>query len=333
MHCRAFKLVVTLVLMVGGVLIVTEIQAQQAAQELPTTETAPTPKPVKEDEPAEFDTGYYEPAALWPGPDGFIYGGSTCSYNWLDISATGTPIALGDDDHAGPFDIGFGFPFYGATFNQFYVSSNGFISFDPLTSSYLSNHCPLPNSYSPDNIVALMWDDLDPGDTEDMLYYESFAACPVGDGRCLVVLYDDFCHYPGGAGCDRAGTFEAILYQDGKVLIQFQDAGDELGSLSTTGIEGSNAEAGFGLVYACNSPVLSSDLCMQFRRLEMPNLRTSAKSAPAVAVSGTLMTYTISVSNTGLAAATQASFIDPIPANTTFAYTVSPPSLVYNEVE
>jgi subtilisin family serine protease len=39
------------------------------------------------------------------------------------------------------------------------------------------------------------------------------------------------------------------------------------------------------------------------------------------------------VSNTGLAAATQASFIDPIPANTTFAYTVSPPSLVYNEVE
>ena len=61
MHCRAFKLVVMLVLMVGGVLTVTEIQAQQAAQELPTTETAPTPKPVKEDGPAEFDTGPERP--------------------------------------------------------------------------------------------------------------------------------------------------------------------------------------------------------------------------------------------------------------------------------
>jgi len=333
MHFRTLNLFVFLVLVVGGIITSTEILAQQPAQELPTIEILPTAKPIKEEEPSDLATGYRESTALWPGPDGFIYGGSTCTYNWLDITDTGIPIELNDDAYAGPIEIGFSFPFYRSTHNQFYVSSNGFLSFDPLSSSFLNNHCPLPNSYSPQNIVALMWDDLDPGDTNDMLYYQSFAACPVGSGRCLVVLYDDYCHYPGGTDCSKAGTFEAILYQDGTLLIQFQDAGDELGAESTTGIEGDNADEDFGLVHSCNSPELSDDLCLQFKVLEAPNLRTSEKSAPAVATAGDLITYTISVSNTGIAAATQASLVDPIPANTTFAYTVSPPSLVYNDVE
>jgi hypothetical protein len=47
------------------------------------------------------------PEALWPGPDGFGYIGSTPAYSWVEISATGTPVILADDGYGGPFPIGF----------------------------------------------------------------------------------------------------------------------------------------------------------------------------------------------------------------------------------
>lgn len=49
---------------------------------------------------------------------------------WVDISNTGTLVTgLGDDNFVGPFPIGFNFTYYWLNFNQFYVGSNGFISF------------------------------------------------------------------------------------------------------------------------------------------------------------------------------------------------------------
>ncbi len=49
---------------------------------------------------------------------------------WVDISNTGTLVTgLGDDNFVGPFPIGFNFTYYWLNFNQFYVGSNGYISF------------------------------------------------------------------------------------------------------------------------------------------------------------------------------------------------------------
>ena len=49
---------------------------------------------------------------------------------WVDISSTGTLVTgLGDDNFVGPFPIGFNFTYYWLNFNQFYVGSNGYISF------------------------------------------------------------------------------------------------------------------------------------------------------------------------------------------------------------
>ncbi len=177
------------------------------------------------------------------------------TYDWVDISTTGISVTLGDDTTDGPFPIGFGFPFYGNEYTDFYVSSNGFISFSPLSSSAPSNQCPLPNSSTPNNLIALMWDDLDPGDTGDLFYYQSFNDCPYGSGGvpCLIVQYENYHHYGG----DIAGTFQAILFKYGSVLIQFEDAGDEQGSGSTTGIE--NADGTEGLGYKCNEEDSLSD--------------------------------------------------------------------------
>jgi hypothetical protein len=44
---------------------------------------------------------------------------------------TGTSLVMTDDSQQGPFNIGFNFCFYGNTYTQFYVGSNGWISFSP----------------------------------------------------------------------------------------------------------------------------------------------------------------------------------------------------------
>ena len=194
----------------------------------------------------------------WPGPDGFGYSGQTVSYDWEDISGSGTAVLLGDDAYDGPFGIGFTFNFYGIDYTEFYIASNGYIAFG-TGSSDLSDDCPMPNSATPNNIIALMWDDLDPGDTSDVVYYETFASCPVGSGQCLIVHYEDYHHYSTTPPGPVAGTFEAILYESGVIRIQFRDAGDEEGLNSTTGIEGDDALSDHGLYWVCNTAASIGD--------------------------------------------------------------------------
>ena len=68
-----------------------------------------------------------------------------------------------------------------------------------------------------------MWDDLYPNYTTGGVYYQSFAQCPIGPGACLVVEYLNWNHYGGTAG--SAGTFEAVLYDNGSIRMSFLDSG------------------------------------------------------------------------------------------------------------
>jgi len=198
------------------------------------------------------------------GGDANTYAIATDTYSWVDIASSGTAVSgLGDDDYDGPFDIGFTFPFYGASKTQFYVSSNGFIAFN--TNNSLTNQCPLPSTTTPNDLIALMWDDLDPSDNSEVAYYQTYSSCPTGAGQCLVVQYESFSHCCDGS--TTAGTFEAILYAGGDILIQFEDAGAETGSSSTTGIE--NSAGTYGLSYGTCDAVgsISDNLALCFYSL------------------------------------------------------------------
>ena len=288
----------TRIMMLIGVLLLslTLVGMSMAADSLPEKEDPP-PVTLTDSSGGGIKTEAGSPSALWPGPDGYGYYGQTISFNWVEISATGNQVLLGDDEVQGPFLIGFEFLFYGNEYIEFYLSSNGFLSFESLGSSYLINQCPVPLADAPNHIIAMLWDDLDPGDTNDPIYYQTFSSCPIGSGPCLVVQYEDFCHYPGGVSCPVAGTWEAILYADtDDVLIQFQDAGDEAGSGSTTGIKGNNAAADHGLTYVCNATAsLSDNLAVRF---QAPNgLQLSPDSASEQACEKADATYTLTLGN------------------------------------
>jgi uncharacterized repeat protein (TIGR01451 family) len=265
----------------------------------------------------------YAPEALWPGPDGFGYLGSEPAYDWVEISSTGTEVLLADDNFGGPFPIGFTFNFYGTDYTDFYIASNGYISLG-AGSSTLTNQCPLPNASTPNNIIPIMWDDLDPGDTSDPAYYQSFeaGACPYPGyaGACLVVQYEDYCHYPGGVDCLTAGTFEGILFDDHSIVIQFEDAGVEEGLSSTTGIENNNAAADWGLTYACNvAATITDGLAVQFiPPPPAPDLGESYKEAPELVEWGDPIHYTIEIVNTGELPALSTVLTDVIPYGTEY---------------
>jgi len=82
---------------------------------------------------------------------------------WVDISTTGTLISgLGDDNFVGPFPIGFNFTYYWLNFNNFYVGSNGYVSFGQggNIASGSSGFITQPTPGGVNNYVALLLSDL-----------------------------------------------------------------------------------------------------------------------------------------------------------------------------
>lgn len=99
--------------------------------------------------------------------------------------AGGTPIAIGDDIYDGPFNIGFSFGFSCNNYTQVYISTNGFISFDPLSGSGCCSGQVLPNAGLPNNLISAAWDDLSTGSMGSITYQTT----GVSPNRRFVVKY------------------------------------------------------------------------------------------------------------------------------------------------
>jgi len=202
------------------------------------------------------------------GPDAFGYTFADSAesdgpeHEWVEISATGTPITgLTDDSSAGPFNIGFDFNYYGTDYTQFYVGSNGLLTFGS-GSTALSNQ-NLPNTTTPNNLIALMWDDLYPNYTSGGVYYQSFAVCPYGGGQpCAILEFQNWAHCCSAT--NSSGTWEAILFGNGSILLQYADTGSESGSSATSGIENSDGTIGLTYVYETATMVDGSSVCFAY---------------------------------------------------------------------
>jgi hypothetical protein len=104
---------------------------------------------------------------------------SSVPYN--PLGTTGTNVTLSDDSNVGPFPIGFSFEFYGQSFTQFRICTNGFITFGDASGSYTPG--TFPNSQSPNGVVAAYWTDLFPSSG----YYMRYRTEGVAPNRQLVV--------------------------------------------------------------------------------------------------------------------------------------------------
>jgi len=184
------------------------------------------------------------------GPDAFGYkwkdsdapGGPT--FSWIEINALGTLVTSSDDNNSGPYPIGFPFKFYGNTFTDFRICSNGFVSFTSTVNNLTND--TIPNPPEPNNLLALFWDDLYPysSGTGKIYYYN--------DGSKLIIEYDHVIRY-GQTTCPY--TMEAILYPNGKIVYQYLQMGDGTCTYlnqSTIGIENATGTVGLEVVFNAN---------------------------------------------------------------------------------
>jgi subtilisin family serine protease len=198
--------------------------------------------------PATFGSG---------GPDTFGYEWVDSnheagpSFEWVDIKATGTLVAgLRDDSVAGPLDIGFPFEFYGESYQQLYVSSNGFISFSQTYNDGCCTGQPLPVDDGIHNIIAWLWRDLYPGAGE--VYYQN-----LNDGR-FVIQFENY----GEFGHNGLVTAQIILSDRGDILLQYQSLENGIEQRNySIGIE--NADSTDGLQVAFNRPYLENNLAVR----------------------------------------------------------------------
>ncbi len=183
-------------------------------------------------------------------------------FSWVDISSTGTDIIgdLGDESVGGPYNIGFTFNFFGNDYTQLYISSNGWISFDSQSSAYYSN-TTIPNASSPNNIIALFWDDLNPASSSVTDKHLYIGNAPNGDYVISLVNYPEY-----GADADGWITCQAILKQNGNIKFQYYEHGSSIDlNGATVGIENSDGTAGVQYRYnTSGGPLFGSPLAVEF---------------------------------------------------------------------
>ncbi len=124
----------------------------------------------------------------------------------------GTVHNMFDDTHTGPFDIGFEFCFFGEVYDEFYIASNGWISFLTPTGSWDVNWTP--DGPIPDNAFDVPkaaifgpWTDWHSGLCTNCIFHEVVGTAP---NRKLIVSYEDV---PLFLCTGFEGTFQFVLHE------------------------------------------------------------------------------------------------------------------------
>ncbi len=155
-----------------------------------------------------------------------------------NLSNAGVDTGLvGDDRVTSALPIGFPFRFYGETFTEFYLSTNGLLQFAGPTTQY-ANSCLPPASSGLARTIHVFWDDLRTdafGLPNGKIQYETVGTAP---NRQLIAQWTN--QYFFGSNLPM-GTFQAILFEgSNEIALQYRflRQTESRGSSATIGIQG-----------------------------------------------------------------------------------------------
>jgi len=203
------------------------------------------------------------------------------AFNWVEINSTGTNSGVtGNDVSGGPFPIGFTFDFYENNYSQFYIQTNGMITFGAASTSSWNDY--IPDSWSPNNFIAPYWYDLVTG--TGTIYYETTGSAPL---RQLVVEYENVTE----RWYSNMMTFEIILNETGDIWFQYLTLGGYDGYYASVGIE--NSGGTIGVQYSRYSYALADNLAVRFSQGLVSIGPTQAKTDRP----GNTVSYDLTVTN------------------------------------
>ena len=223
------------------------------------------------------------------GPDTFGYvwsdsdepGGPAVDFQ--DISGTGTALSFSSsDDGTATVALPFSFPFYGTTYDEVSVSTNGYAAFQ-YAQDFSNN--PIPDAAFPNGVLAPYWDDLH---TRSGTAYSG----TLGDGR-FVIQWTNWGRYEPSSGQDL--TFQILLSPDGTVEYQYETMTTTVATSHTTGIENASGTDGLQVFY--NEAGAVSDYAVRFTQ---PLLWATASPSSGTVAPGTSEGVTVTVDATDL---------------------------------
>lgn len=154
-----------------------------------------------------------------------------------------TSIDLNDDQMSGAIQIGFDFSYFGQTYSELSISSNGYVSFDPAQFGGFSNFAVsqhIPSSSAPNNAIFFTWCDLNPGAGGQVNYGINGTA----PNRVFIVEYDQVALF----ACNQnLYTGQLHLYEGSNnidVHITAKPLCNTSGGLSSYAIEGIQNQSG-----------------------------------------------------------------------------------------
>ena len=164
---------------------------------------------------------------------------ATTSYTVANIpfspqAVGGTSINMTDDSQQGPFNIGFSFCFFGNTYTQFYIGSNGWISFSAgQPTTFTSAAIPSGAFNVPKNCIMGPWQDWNPGvGGGPYIRYQTQGVAPC---RRLVVSWTNI---PMFQCTSTLGTFQIVLYESTNVIENHITSKQNCGWAGGTAVQG-----------------------------------------------------------------------------------------------
>jgi gliding motility-associated-like protein len=150
-----------------------------------------------------------------------VSGFATTTYTTQQIPYVPFPFSQGtstlvniDDTWSGVLPIGFDFCFFGQTYNQCVIGSNGLITFDLAQAG---GYCqwpigdPIPSTNNPMNSIMGPWHDTDPG-VYGIIRYASYGSAPC---RVFVVSFDSIAMFDCNS---QVSTQQIVLYETTNVI-------------------------------------------------------------------------------------------------------------------
>jgi thermitase len=131
----------------------------------------------------------------------FSYTMNKMSTRWV---GGGTPMEWHADDGSWPYDLPFGFPFYGLSFTRIYVSCNGLITFEGPDKSWNSSLQELSKKMA----IAPAWYDWKTSDFHDIYIQQN--------STCVVIRW-----YTSAYSISADADFESILWIDGTIQFDY----------------------------------------------------------------------------------------------------------------
>ncbi|MFC5289333.1 carboxypeptidase regulatory-like domain-containing protein [Actinokineospora guangxiensis] len=169
-----------------------------------------------------------------------------------------TAVALTGDDAAASVALPFDFFYYGGSYREAHVSTNGHINFQARSTVF--SNVAIPASAAPNAAIYPFWDDL-VIDAQSQILTKAAGTAP---NRAFTIEWRNATVY------QQATTrvdFSVTLSESGEIAFSYRnlDAANprETGNSATVGIE--NATGTVALQYSLNAPTLANETTIRFR--------------------------------------------------------------------